>query len=70
MNIQHVEGVHLCEFDKGRVAPPNRMNFRKNSKGGTVGGGITFNPKIYIAGFWNFKQGFSSRKSKHLKGQL
>ena len=39
MNIQHVEGVHLCEFDKGRVALPNQMNFRKNSKGGTVGGG-------------------------------
>ena len=28
---------------KGRVTLPNRMNFRKNSKGG----GVIFNPKIY-----------------------
>ena len=31
------------------------MNFRKSAKGG--GGGI-FNPKIYVADFENFKQGF------------
>ena len=26
------------------------------------GGGVIFNPKIYIADFWNFNQGFLSRK--------
>ena len=30
------------------------MNFRKSAKGG---GGVIFNPKIYIAYFGNFKQG-------------
>ena len=28
-----------------------------------MGGGVTFNPKIYIAGFGNFKHGFLSMKS-------
>ena len=31
---------------------PNRMNFRKSSKGG---GGFIFNPKFYIADFGNFE---------------
>ena len=31
------------------------MNFRKSAKGG---GGAIFNPKIYVADFENFKQGF------------
>ena len=34
---------------------PKRMNFRKSSKGGE---GVIFNPKIYIADFGNFNQGF------------
>ena len=44
----------------GRVALPNRMNFRKSSKGGGGGGGggVIFNPKIYITDFGNFNQGF------------
>ena len=33
---------------------PNRMNFRKSSKGG----GVVFNPKNDVADFGNFKQGF------------
>ena len=42
----------------GRVALSNQLIFRKSSKGGWV----IFNPKIYIADFWNFKQGFLSTK--------
>ena len=38
---------------KGKTAVPNQINFRKSSKGG----GVIFNPKIYVADFWNFKQG-------------
>ena len=33
---------------KGRLPLPKRMNFRKSSK---RGGGVIFNPKIYIAKF-------------------
>ena len=33
---------------KGRVALPNRFNFRKSSKGGV---GVIFNPKIYVVDF-------------------
>ena len=33
------------------------MNFRKISKGGG-GGGVIFNPKIYVVDFGNFNQGF------------
>ena len=36
------------------------MNFRISFKGG--GGGVIFNPKIYVAGFGNFKQEFLSMK--------
>ena len=43
---------------KGRVRLPNRMNFWKSAKEGWV----IFNPKIYIADFGNFKQGFLSMK--------
>ena len=39
---------------KGRVALPNRMSFRKSAKGE----GVIFNPKVSIANFGNFKQGF------------
>ena len=47
-------------FDlKGRVALPNQMNFRESAKKGR---GIIFNPKIYVADFGNFKQGFMSMK--------
>ena len=44
---------------KGRVPLPNQVNFWKSSKGG---GGVIFNPKIYVAVFGNFKQGFLSMK--------
>ena len=39
---------------KGRITPPNRMNFQKSSK---EGGGVIFNPKIYVAdvGFLSMK---------------
>ena len=40
---------------KGRVTLPKRMNFQKNSK---RGGGIIFNPKIYVADFGPFNRGF------------
>ena len=36
---------HTLSQAKGRVAVPKQMNFRKSSKGG----GLIFNPKIYIA---------------------
>ena len=35
------------------------MNFGKSPKGG---GGVIFNPKIYVADFGNFKQGFLTMK--------
>ena len=35
------------------------MNFWKSAKGG---GGVIFNPKIYIADLGNFKQGFLGMK--------
>ena len=41
---------------EGRIPLPIRMNFWKSAKGGE--GGVTFNPKIYIADFGNFKEGF------------
>ena len=44
---------------KGRIPLPNRMNFLNSAKGG---GGVIFNPRIYIADFGNFKQGFLSVK--------
>ena len=37
---------------KGRVALPDWMNFRKSSRGG----GVIFNPKIYIADFGPLKR--------------
>ena len=43
------------------MAAPNRMNFRKSCKGG--GSFVIFNPKIHVADFGNFKQGFLSTKS-------
>ena len=44
---------------KGRVPLPNRMNFWNSSK---RRGGVIFNPKIYVAVFGNFTQGFLSMK--------
>ena len=44
---------------EGRMALPNRMNFRKSSKGG---GGVIFNSKICVAVFGNFEQAFLSMK--------
>ena len=40
------------------MAAPNRMNFRKSSNRG----GVIFNPKVCVAYFGNFKQGFYSMK--------
>ena len=40
------------------MAVPNLINFQKSSKGW----GVIFNPKIYVADFGNFKQGFLSMK--------
>ena len=48
----------MIETAMGRVTLPNRMIFRKTSKGE----GVIFNPKIYIADFGNIKQGFLSMK--------
>ena len=42
------------------MALPNWMNFWGSARVG--GGGFIFNPKIYIADFENFKQGFLSMK--------
>ena len=56
-NINDVSGnclIATSALCRGRVALPNRMNFRKSAKGG----GVNFNPKIYVADFWNFRQGF------------
>ena len=39
--------------DKGGVVLPNPKNFWKNAKGG----GVIFNPKIYMADFGNSKEG-------------
>ena len=39
------------------MAAPNLMNFRKSSRGGVI-----FNPKVNVADFRNFKQGFLSMK--------
>ena len=43
---------------EGQVTLPNRMNFRKSSKGGRS----YLQSKIHIADFGNFKQGFLSMK--------
>ena len=44
---------------KGRMAAPNRMNFWTSSR---EEGRVIFVPKVYVADFGNFKQGFSSMK--------
>ena len=44
------------------MALPNGMNFRKSAKGG----GVIFNPKIYVADFGNFKRGFLIMKLKKI----
>ena len=45
--------TYLRFEDKGCLTHPKRMNFWKSSEGGEVGGGggVIFNPKIYIADF-------------------
>ena len=50
---------------KERIAPRNRMNFGKVPKGG---GGVIFNPKIYVADFKPYtglKEGFSEKNLQH-----
>ena len=42
------------------------MNFRKSAKGG----GVIFNPKIYVAHFGNFKQGFVIMKLIQIESNL
>ena len=44
----------ICNVQKGRISLSNRMNFWKRARGG----GVIFDPKIYVADFENFKQGF------------
>ena len=41
--------------DRWQLATPKGMNFREKFQ---RGGGAIFNPKMYIADFGNFKQGF------------
>ena len=48
---------------EGRVTLPNRKNFRKIGKGG----GVIFNPKIYVAGFGNSKHGWSGARGRTLQ---
>ena len=53
---RQVERVRLPNGGEKCISgSPNRMNFRKSAKGGV---GVIFNPKIQIADFANFKQGF------------
>ena len=60
LGVPRQEAEKMTNDDKGRILLPKRMNFWKSAKGG--GGGVIFNPKIYIAYFGNFKQGFLSMK--------
>ena len=57
-----IQGLKLSQRENEiryrRVLLQNRMIFWKSSKGG----GVIFNPKIYVADFGNFKQGFLSMK--------
>ena len=46
--------VLFVDIAKGRIP---QMNFGKSAKGEVI-----FNPKIYVADFGNFKQGFLSMK--------
>ena len=55
--LSHLKSGGLFDKDKGRADAPNRMNIRKSDQGG---GGVIFNPKIFVAYFGNFKQGFLS----------
>ena len=41
-------------FSKGQVALTKQMNFRQRSKGG----GVIFNPKIYVTDFGPFNRAF------------
>ena len=56
--VQMVKKAAIVIDTKGRVRLPNQMNFWKRAKGG----GVIFNPKIYIADFGNVKQAFLSMK--------
>ena len=54
--------MFLVDFyrPKGRVRVPKQMDFRKIFK---QEGGVIFNPKIYVADFGNFTQGFLIQNS-------
>ena len=53
LTMMHLVNMRLTMMHLMKMAIlPNRMNFRKISKGG---GGFIFNPKIYIADFGNFE---------------
>ena len=48
---------------KGRLPLPKRMNFQKSSKGG---GGVIFNPKIYVADFCHYRRCFGHEFQKKI----
>ena len=48
------------QFSLGKDPATKSDEFLEKSKGGR--GGVIFNPKIYVADFGNFKQGFLSMK--------
>ena len=50
------ERINANSLNKGRMASPKRMNFRKSSRGG----GVIFNPKNYIADFGPLNRAFSA----------
>ena len=52
-------------FEKGRVRVPKRINFWKSSKGG--GGGVIFNPKIYVADVGPLYRAFLRRLPKKMQ---
>ena len=49
--------TNMNDSASGRIPLPNRMNFWKSAKRGG-GGGVVFNPKIYVADSGNFEQLF------------
>ena len=59
MKMANVHVVEGDDDDKGSPTFPNRMNFRKSSEGG---GGVIFNPTIYIAKFGPLNMAFSACK--------
>ena len=59
--------LSIAVSNKGRIPLPKRMNFRKSSKGG---GGVIFNPKIYVADFCHYRRNFGHEFQKKFATQL